>query len=126
MHPTAARAAAWASMDAAPTRRRLRALQRHTSTAAAGGVGSGYAFPGGVTPNSGATNRALRVPRMLSRCSGPQDLTPSAYKKTLEPDDCAFFASAPARYLSVHISVCRFHSDGGLRCVGVCRKSMDF
>ena len=78
--------------NATPVCRRLRALQLHTVSATAAGATTGSGYPlGGATPNSGATNRELRVPNGLSRCSGSQDLTPSAYTKTLEPDDCAFF-----------------------------------
>ena len=31
------------------------------------------------------------VPSLLSRCSGPEDLTASAHLKTLEGEDVAFF-----------------------------------
>ena len=52
-------------------RRRLAVMLRHTQQTA----------PQKVEP----------VPSLLSRCSGPEDLTASAHLKTLEKDDVAFF-----------------------------------
>ena len=76
------------SQPAAPTqamarRRRLAALLRHTRQ------------PEPTAQSSAASPTIIEevkpVPSLLSRCSGPEDLTASAHLKTLEDEDVAFF-----------------------------------